>query len=174
MRRSKFALLGLAAVALFPTTAAADDWDTCGKQSGDLAIAACSRAIDSRRYMGQSLARLYTARGVAYQAKGDLDSAMADFDESMRVDPKYARAYTTRGVNWYRKGNLDRAMADFDEAIRLNPEYAPAYLARGIAWEIKHGLQEALADFKMYSQLAPSDPKGSEALERVMKKLSAR
>jgi tetratricopeptide (TPR) repeat protein len=91
----------------------------------------------------------------------------------MRVDPKYARAYTTRGITWYRKGDLERAMADFDEAIRLNPEYAPAYLARGIAREIKHGLQEALADFKIYSQLAPSDPKGSVAVERVLKKLSA-
>jgi hypothetical protein len=101
MRRSKLALLGLAAlaaVALFPTTAAADDWDTCGKQSGDLAIATCSGAIDSRRYTGQSLAQLYTARGVAYRAKGDLDRAMADFNESMRVDPQYARAYTTRGI----------------------------------------------------------------------------
>src|SRR5690349_3093071 len=108
VRRSKLALHGLAAlaaaVALFPTAAAADDWDTCGKQSGDLAIAACSRAIGSGRYTGQSLARLYTARGVAYQAKGDLDRAMADFNGSMRVDVTYARAYTTRGIIWYRKG----------------------------------------------------------------------
>src|SRR5262249_23087812 len=76
---------------------------------------------------------------------------------------------------WRRKGDLDRAIAEYNQAIRLNPEYAPAYLARGTAWEIKHGLQEALADFKMYSQLAPSDPKGSrgsgartEEIERTM------
>ena len=102
MRRSKLALLGLAAlaaVALFPTTAAADDWDTCGKQSGDLAIAACSRAIDSRRYTGQSLAQLYTARGVAYQAKGDLDRAIADFNEAIRLDPKGALHYST-AASW--------------------------------------------------------------------------
>src|SRR5689334_13780129 len=101
VRRSKSALHGLAAlaaVALFPTAAAADDWDTCGKQTGDLAIAACSRAIGSDRYTGESLARLYTARGVAYQAKGDLERAMEDFNESMRADSTYARVYTTRGI----------------------------------------------------------------------------
>lgn len=237
-----FACLAVVALAGLPTVAAADDGDTCTKQSGDLAIAACSRAIGSGRYTGRSLAADYVKRGREYQAKDDLDRAIADFSEAIRLDPKYAVAYDNRGVAWVLKGENDRAMADFDEAIRLDPKgaihygnrgivwkrkgdldraiadyneairfapnyakpyynrgvawglkgdldraiaeyneairldpkYAPAYLARGTVWEIKHGLQEALADFKMYSQLAPSDPKGSKALERVMKALSAR
>src|SRR5215475_3017784 len=181
MRRSKLALLGvaaLAAVALFPTAAVADDWDDCGKQSGDLAIAACSRAIDSGRYTGQSLARLYTARGVAYQAKGDLDRAMADFNESMQADLTYARAYTTRGITWYRKGDLDRAMADFDEAIRLDPKGAlhysnrgiddyneairldpkddKAYYNRGVARGLKGDLDRAIAEYNEAIRLNPN------------------
>ena len=100
---------------------------------------------------------------------------MADYNEAIRLDAhRSAETSTTAAPFSAPKGDTDRAIAEYDEAIRLNPEYAPAYLARGIAWEIKHGLQEALADFKMYSRLAPSDAKGSEALERVLKKLSAR
>jgi hypothetical protein len=43
-----------------------------------------------------------------------------------------------------------------------------------MAWEMKRSLRKALADFKMHSQLAPSDPDGLKAVERVLKELSAR
>jgi hypothetical protein len=42
--------------------AAADDADTCAKQSGDAAIAACSRAIASGEFRGEELAKFYILR----------------------------------------------------------------------------------------------------------------
>ena len=168
-----FACLAVVALAGLPMEAAADDLGSCVKQSDDLAVAGCSRAIDSHQYTGRSLARLYARRGGAYQAQGDLDHAIADFNESMRVDPTYPAAYNNRGSAWGTKGDLDRAIADFDQAIRLDPKDPKAYYNRGTAWEMKGSLQEALADFKMHSQLAPSDPDGLEAVERVSKELSA-
>src|SRR5215831_20967833 len=130
----RFACLAEVAVAWFPMAAAADDLDFCVKQSDDLAVAGCSRAIDSHQYTGRSLARLYARRGGAYQAQGDLDHAIADFNESMRVDPTYPAAYNNRGTTWYRTGDLDRAIADFDQAIQLDPKYGYAYVNRGSAW----------------------------------------
>jgi lipoprotein NlpI len=166
--------LAVVVLAGLPTAAAADEEDACVKLSDDLAVAGCSRAIDSRQYTGRSLARIYARRGGAYQAKGDFDHAMADFNESMRVDPTYPSAYNNRGIVWYRRGDLDRAIADFNQAIRLDPKEAQAYYNRGIAWEKKRRLRKALADFKMHSQLAPSDPEGPKAVQRVLKELSAR
>jgi tetratricopeptide (TPR) repeat protein len=177
MRSSGYSLLAcLAVVALagLPTGAAADDWDSCEKQSGDLAVAGCSRAIDSHQYTGRDLARLHASRGVAYLAQGDLDHAMADYNESVRLDPTYARAYYDRGITWYRTGELDRAIAAYSEVIRLDPKKPKAYYYRGVAWEKKCSLQEALADFETYSQLVPSDPDGPKSVELVKKVLSAR
>ena len=71
-----FAYLAVVALAGLPMVAAADEWDACVKLSDDLAVAGCSRAIDSHQYTGRSLARLYARRGGAYQAQGDLDRAM--------------------------------------------------------------------------------------------------
>src|ERR1041384_4214092 len=113
------ACLAVAALAGLPMVAAADEWDSCVKLSDDLAVAGCSRAIDSRQYTDRSLARLYSRRGGAYQAQGDLAHAMADLDESIRVDPTYPSAYNNRGTAWYRMGDFDRAIADYDQAIRL-------------------------------------------------------
>ena len=85
---------------VLPRVAAADEWDSCVKLSDDLAVAGCSRAIDAHQYTDRSLARLYARRGGAYQALGDLNHAMLDFNESMRIDPTYPPAYNNRGNTW--------------------------------------------------------------------------
>lgn len=90
-----FACLAALDLAGLPRVAAADEWDSCVKLSDDLAVAGCSRAIGSHQYTGRSLARLYARRGGAYQELGDLGHSMADFDESMRIDPTYPSATTT-------------------------------------------------------------------------------
>ena len=142
-----FACLAVVALAGLPMVAAADDRDPCKTQSGELGVAECSRAIDSHQYTGRSLARLHVGRGMAYQAKGDLARAMADYNESMRADPTYPGAYNNRGVAWYRKGDHDRAIADYDQTIRLDPKYGLAYVNRGAAWAAKGDLDRAIADF---------------------------
>ena len=74
-----FACLAVVALAGLPTVAAADDADTCAKQSGDVAIAACSRAIASGKFSGEELAAIYVSRGVEYKNKRGLDRAIVGF-----------------------------------------------------------------------------------------------
>jgi Flp pilus assembly protein TadD len=38
----------------------------------------------------------YNDRGIAKQKKGDLDGAMADIEQAIRLNPKYAIDYTNR------------------------------------------------------------------------------
>src|SRR5262245_10529468 len=74
-----------------------NDFDICEKASGDIAIAACDRAIASGKFTGRELAALYTNRGVEWRAKGNLDRAIADYTEAIRIDPTFAGAYYARG-----------------------------------------------------------------------------
>ena len=146
------ALAGIAIalmVAVLPVVhaAAADDWDTCAKASGDVAMAACTQAIGSGQYKGHNLAVAYYNRGIEWGAKGNTDRAIADFDEAIRLDPKYAKAYNNRGIAWYAKGYNDRAIADYNEAIRLDPKLAQAYYNRGNAWNAKGDNDRAIADY---------------------------
>lgn len=55
-----------------------------------------------------------------YREKGDYDRAIADFDEAIRLDPKYAHAYENRAKAYASKGDYDRANTDRNEAIRLD------------------------------------------------------
>jgi tetratricopeptide (TPR) repeat protein len=59
-----------------------------GAISGDKAIAACTRAIDSGRSKGHELAVLYNYRAVEYGKKHEYDRAIADLTEAVRLDPK--------------------------------------------------------------------------------------
>ncbi len=61
----------------------------------------------------------YLHRGGAYFFKGDNDRAIKDYDEAIRLDPKYAIAYGVRGRAYENKGDSARAKKDFDEAARL-------------------------------------------------------
>ena len=100
---------------------AADDADTCKQASGDVAIAACTRAIASDRYAGHDLASLHYDRAVEYANKGDYDRAIADFSSAIHLDATDADTYNNRGAAYLAKGENDRAFADFSEAIRLDP-----------------------------------------------------
>ncbi|HLH92525.1 MAG TPA: tetratricopeptide repeat protein [Xanthobacteraceae bacterium] len=162
MHRSKMGLLGLtalAALAVFPPSAVADvvsDASACENQSDEIGIAACSRAIASRRYKGKDLAALYLNRSAEYNKKGDFDRAIADCNEAIRLDPKNAPAYNNRGNAYRAKGDRDHAIADYSEAIRLNPKYAFAYYNRGNAYADKGDRDRAIAD---YSEAIRLDPK---------------
>jgi lipoprotein NlpI len=79
----------------------------------------------------------FNNRGMAYQAKAQYDRAIADFDQAIRLDPKFAVAFYNRGLAFGSRAQYDRAIADFDEAIRLDPEFAFAFNARGSIYELK-------------------------------------
>lgn len=105
----------------FESRAAADDSKTCAGESGDIAIAACSRAIKSGRYKGHELARQYLNRGVEWKSKNDFDRSLADYGEAIRIDPKYADAFYDRCIIFNLKEDYDRALADCSQAIKLGP-----------------------------------------------------
>ena len=52
-------------------------------------------------------------------AKGDLEGALKDYNEALRLKPDYAIAYHNRAVARRAKGDADGARQDDNDAIRL-------------------------------------------------------
>src|SRR5579872_2017114 len=109
---------------------AADDAKTCIKESGEVAIEACTRAIKSKRYSGHVLARQYLSRGVESRSKEDYDAALADFAEALKIDKKYSDAFYNRCAIYNFKKQYDLAITECSQAIKLGPG-ADATLAGG-------------------------------------------
>jgi tetratricopeptide (TPR) repeat protein len=89
-------------------------------------------------------------RGNARQDCNDLEGAIADYDEAIRLDPDNAFALNNRGTARCDKGDLEGALADYNEAIRLQPDYANAFYNRAELFERKTSYPAAIADFQKY------------------------
>src|SRR5258708_168879 len=118
LRQFTIAAFWLAAWSLPPAThgfadSFENDGQVCntGNTSHDDTIAACTRRIDSNRLKGDDLALTFYNRANEWKAKGELDKAIADYNEALRIAPIYSAALNNRGLTWYAKGDADRAMA---------------------------------------------------------------
>ena len=60
--------------------------------------------------------------GGGWIEKEDLERAIADFADAIRLDDKSAAAHYARGLAESTNGHRDRAAQDFAEAVRLEPE----------------------------------------------------
>ena len=63
----------------------------------DLRIGGCTAVIRSGEYSGKNLAYAYYNRGIAYGKLGDPGRAIEDYDQALRINPRYAIAYYNRG-----------------------------------------------------------------------------
>jgi tetratricopeptide (TPR) repeat protein len=179
----RFLSLIIAFVGICAAPAAAQrdpDWQACNiadpktASEIDAKIAGCTRILDrAGSQTAHNGAIALANRGMAYQNKGDLDRAITDFSEAIRIDPEFPNWHYARAIQYGNKGDLDRAIADFSEAIRLRPNTAAYLNERGRAYEKIGDLAKALIDFRTALSLDPNVPDAGEAVRRVEGKLAA-
>ena len=124
----------------------------------DEAVRRFSRALEQKisSQVANYQSDLLFFRGTSFALREDFDSAIADFDQAIKLKPD-ALAYFNRGNAYYDKGQHDRAIADYDQAIRLKPKFAPAYDNRGAAYNNKGDYDRAIADYDQAIKLKPDD-----------------
>ncbi len=100
-------------------------------------------------------ARGFLKRGRLRQARGELDKAISDYDQAVKLDPNYARAYSSRANMRQAAGDLSGAIKDYDRAIKLDPKYVNAYNNLGNAQMAAGDLRRAIKNFSHALQLDP-------------------
>ncbi|MEZ0229923.1 MAG: tetratricopeptide repeat protein, partial [Planctomycetota bacterium] len=80
------------------------------------------------------------------RVKGDLDGAIADATEALRLDGRSVTALTVRGAAKHGKGELKGALEDFDEAVRLDPKSVVGLAWRADAKRLLQDFDGAIAD----------------------------
>ena len=103
---------------------------------------------------GRLAAAALNNRGVKYVALGELDDALADFSETLRIDPSMGMAYENRALVHMRNGDYAAAADDFDSAIANSRDRGlsynkSAYLGRAVAHTLAGDDGKAAADFRL-------------------------
>jgi tetratricopeptide (TPR) repeat protein len=123
--------------------------------AGPPGVAICTRVLASGKFKGIHQARLYFWRGQHYLQMNDLDAALADFEQAIKVDATEAGLFAARGFVNLTKGDVDRSLVDFNRAIAMQPGQQKLYLNRGAIWLGKKEYERANADFNEAIRLAP-------------------
>lgn len=97
----------------------------------------------------------YSQRAVAWQQKKELDKALADLGEAIRIVPNSWSIRNNRGIVYYDKRQYDNAITDYNVAIEINPKIAMVFCHRGEAYLALKEYDKALADFDEAIRLVP-------------------
>lgn len=96
------------------------------------------------------------SQGIALMTRHEWRTAIAKFDQALRIMPGAAAIYENRAACYQQLGKFERAIADYNRALRLAPEMAPVvYENRAYCYKGLGKLPLALADFNRALELAP-------------------
>jgi tetratricopeptide (TPR) repeat protein len=89
----------------------------------------------------------YYFRGLEKCGKGNLQSAILDFDKAILLKPELPEAYYNRGLVYKELGKNEFAMLDYNMAIKLKPDYAEAYNNMGMVNYESGDLKSAMVNY---------------------------
>ncbi len=100
-------------------------WAAIAGSDDDKVTADCSALIDNEKTAKADRTKALAARAAVFARKDQLDRAIADYGEVLRLEPQ-ADIYNSRGELWWKRGDRPKALSDFAAAIKLNPDHPSA------------------------------------------------
>ncbi len=97
------------------------------------------------------------SRALLASASGNLDQAIALFDEVLKVEPDNANALTGKAVALKRAGKVDDALACLNKVLSTKPDHGGALLNRGRILEERGEFDDALEAYDKLIELSPGD-----------------
>jgi tetratricopeptide (TPR) repeat protein len=119
----------------------------------DKALAECDRVL--KRCKDDKARLVYHLRAACFLQKGDVQGAIAECSQALKLDPKSVESYTARSVAYSKSGKADASKSDFDAALRLDRE--KAYLARAEIFNMLKLNKEAIDDLTELIKITPGE-----------------
>jgi tetratricopeptide (TPR) repeat protein len=140
-------------------------------------LATCDRALEeslSRR----DRAATYVNRGIIHMQARQIDNALRDYANALKIDASIAEAHVNRGIALLHRGGADQeAIAALTRGLEMKPSRPEVALyTRAVAHEILGNVREAFEDYQAAATLKPDWKDPVEQLKRfsVEKKAVAR
>lgn len=102
-------------------------------------------------------ARAHLLRAVIKEASNDRPGSIADYDQSIKLDPKFPPAWQRRGVAHFMLAHIKESIADFDKYLELVPDAKPDHWQRGIALYYAGRYEDGAKQFELHKTVNPDD-----------------
>lgn len=99
----------------------------------------------------------FNNRGHYYRQNNQIDKAIADYNEALKINPNYHLSLNNRGKIYFDRGQLDLAMADFNKSLLVAPDFVNALSNRGAAYAAKGNFDAALVDLNKALEIEPTN-----------------
>jgi tetratricopeptide (TPR) repeat protein len=116
----------------------------------------CDEALRNEALASHDVVATHVNRGILRLRRNQVDLAMADFDNAIRIDPNEPEAYLNKGAVYIRMQDAGAALPLFTAALERNtsrPELA--HYGRAIANETLGNTRAAYDDYRRASALRP-------------------
>ena len=108
--------------------------------------------------LSKNNANAYVMRAeIASHSKRDFESAIADMDSAILLEPRHAGYFINRAFMKYNIDDYFGAMADYDYAISLDPASQEAHFNRGLLRAEVGDNNKAISDFDFVLKSNPSN-----------------
>ena len=96
-------------------------------------------------------------RGVEQVKSGEVDKAIVNFDEAIKLYPECIEAWTNKGAALCMKEKFEEGLKCLDKALELNPEHPSALKAKGLAYHVQGKYDQAIIYFDRALKVSPGD-----------------
>ena len=111
------------------------------------------------------------SRALIASASGNLDQAIALFDEVLKVEPENANSLVGKSVALRRAGRVDDALEALDAVLARQPGHGGGLLNKGRILEERGDLEDALEAYDKLIELNPGDADAWVAQGDVLAKM---
>jgi tetratricopeptide (TPR) repeat protein len=102
-----------------------------------------------------NLAVLYNIAGASNAGLSQIDEAIDNYKQALKIKPDYAEVHSNMGVALKDKGELDAAINSYKQALKIKPDYAAVYNNIGLALKVKGDLEAAINSYKQALIIKP-------------------
>ncbi len=113
---------------------------------------------------------MFKHRGMAYFAKNDFDSALADFKKSFENDKRNFRSLYYAGIVYSIRGDYEQAIEVFTESLKVNEYQSHTLYRRALAYYHTGNYEKALVDLTDSEKLGLDNDETKDLHKKLIEK----
>jgi len=111
----------------------------------------------------------YYNLGTTFLGQGEIDKAIAHFNETLKIVPDYTDAYNNMGNAFMKRGDFKMALKNYNEAIRIEPDNPEFHNNAGVALEMSGDIPGAIRHYQEALRIAPGLGKAYNNMGNALK-----